>query len=392
MKKALAILLALSMVFAAFADEPATNYSVAEFSGSAEFGYKVDLDDAKNGMFNDASAKLKINLLNGGDKSTAAADGVWGELKIKVNTPDALENPGTLAINAKDSSSIAYVDTAKIHFVDGDTAIALNMKKPDLKLADNYDVTGSLAAGFGIEVTTAPIDVNVYVMDNGVEKEKAFGFKANASLKAVEDLTLKGAVAYNVKDEKLAATADASYKIAINEDMAVTPGAEFKMLEDAKALTGKVNFVWGGAETAVDFAGKGTGLTVKYSTAFADKDGKLEISAYDTLFEALKLGVKYGAGVADIAKGTLDAGAAYSTSFDIIDVSLHGGAKFNLAADDVVEEYKYGAKVSTDDVIANTVLAVSYEAGEYKNYKDDKFKDWTKDPKGVITVSAKISL
>lgn len=392
MKKALAILLALSMVFAAFADAPATNYSVAEFSGSAEFGWKSDLDEAKNGMFNDASATLKINLLNGGDKSTEAADGVWGELKIAIETPDALENPGALTIGKS-----ASVSTAKIHFVDGDVAVALDMLKPNLKIDGDdgaaYDVTNGLSAGFGINVKTAPVALNVYVMDNGVAAEKAFGFKADASLSIVDDLSLSGAAAYNAKDEKLTAKAAASYKIAIDENMAVTPSIGFKLgKDDSKALDASANFVWGGAETEVDFAGKGTGLTVKYSTAFADKDGKLEISAYDTLFEALKLGVKYGAGVADIAKGTLDAGAAYSTSFDIIDVSLHGGAKFNLAADDVVEEYKYGAKVSTDDVIANTVLAVSYEAGEYKNYKDDKFKDWTKDPKGVITVSAKISL
>ena len=203
MKKALAILLALSMVFVAFADEPATNYSVAEFSGSAELGWKSDLDAKENGLFNNTSATLKINLLNGGDKATAG-DGIWGELKIKIDTPDALENPGALTIG-----KAAAVDVAKIHIVDGDVGIALNMLKPDLKLADNYDVTGGLAAGFGIEVTTSPIDVNAYVMDNGVAADKAFGFKANASVKAVENLTLKGAVAYNVKDEKLAATADA---------------------------------------------------------------------------------------------------------------------------------------------------------------------------------------
>jgi hypothetical protein len=98
MKKALAILLALSMVFAAFADEPATNYSVAEFKGEAEFCWKSDFDKSENGMFNAASATLKINLLTGGEKSTAAADGVWGELKIKIDTPDALENPGALTI------------------------------------------------------------------------------------------------------------------------------------------------------------------------------------------------------------------------------------------------------------------------------------------------------
>lgn len=378
MKKALAILLALSMVFAAFADEPATNYSVAEFSGSAELGWESNLDKPAHGIYNNASATLKINLLNGGDKATTG-DGVWGELKIKINTPDALENPGNLEIKAKDSDTIAFVDVAKIHFVDGDFGIALDIKKPSLKLADDYDVTGDLKAGFGIEVTTKPLNLTVKVMDNGVAETKEFGFAAFAEQKALADLTLKGAFAYNAKAEKLAATADLGYKLAFGEDMALTPAIAFKVLDKAKALDVSANFVWGGAETEVDFAGKGTGLTVKYGTKFAEKDGSLEISAYDTLFEALKLGVKYVAGVADIAKGTLDLGAAYSVAIDIVDFSLHGGAELKLADEKVLADYKYGATLSTDDVIDNTVIGVNYEAAKAT-------------PKGTIKVYAKISL
>lgn len=386
MKKALAILLALSMVFAAFADEPATNYSVAEFSGSAELGWKSDLDAKTNGIYNDASATLKINLLNGGDKATTG-DGVWGELKIKIETPDALENPGALEIKEKK----AAVDVAKIHFVDGDFGIALNILKPDLKLADDYDVTGDLKAGFGIEVTTKPLNLTVKVMDNGVAETKEFGFAAFAEQKLIADLTLKGAFAYNAKKENVAATADLGYKFAFGEDMALTPAIAFKLLDKAKALDVSANFVWGGAETEVDFAGKGTGLTVKYGTKFAEKDGSLEISAYDTLFEALKLGVKYGAGVAEIAKGTLDLGAAYSVAIDIVDFSLHGGAKLKLGADKALAEYKYGATLSTDDVIDNTVIGVNYEAGKY-SYKEDDVEKFSDTPKGTIKVYAKISL
>jgi hypothetical protein len=376
MKKALAILLALSMVFAAFADEPATNYSVAEFKGSAEFGWKSDFDKSENGMFNDASATLKINLLTGGEKSTAAADGVWGELKIKVNTPDALENPGTLEIKAKDSDKIAYVDTAKIHFVDGDTAIALNMKKPDLKLADNYDVTGDLKAGFGIEVTTAPVALNVYVMDNGVAAEKAFGFKADASLKAVENLSLSGAVAYN---EKLAAKADASYKIAIDDKLSLTPAVGFKMLEDAKALDASALFAWGG-EVKFDDDFKGTaGVKVAYSTKLDDSADKLNVEAFDNSVEGLMLGAKYALSLDKADKGTAEARAKYTTKFDIIDAEVSGGVKADLNAGDVVTGYNYGVKVSTDDVVANTVLSAEYAASNTAK-------------KGAVTVKAKISL
>ena len=390
MKKALAILLALSMVFAAFADEPVTNYSVAEFSGSAELGWKSDLDKETNGLFNKTEANLKINLLTGGSKATTG-DGVWGELAINIDTPDALTNPGALAIG-----KTASVSTAKIHFVDGDVGIALNMLAPNLKLADDYNVTGALTNGFGIAITSAPIEVAFTVMDNGVAKDKAWGFGANASIKAIDALTLKGAFAYNDKDaNKLAATADASYKIAINDTMSVTPAVAFKMLGDnKKALDASVNYLWGGVETEVDFAGKGTGFTVAYGTGFKNKDGSLTFSAYDTVLDTLKLGVKYGTTVADFAKGTLYFGAAYSVAIDIIDFSVHGGAKLAIGADDVLAEYKYGATISTDDVIDNTVLSLNYEAGEYAEVKDDKgtITDDGKHKLGTITVSAKISL
>ena len=47
MKKALVILMALSMVFAAFADEPAVKNEIAEFTGNASVTWGVDLDAGK---------------------------------------------------------------------------------------------------------------------------------------------------------------------------------------------------------------------------------------------------------------------------------------------------------------------------------------------------------
>lgn len=374
MKKALAILLALSMVFAAFADEPATNYSVAEFKGSAAFGWTSDFDNSKNGMFNEASATLKINLLTGGEKSTAAADGVWGELKIAIGTPDALETSGALTIGKS-----ASVSTAKIHFVEGDTAIALNMKKPDLKIADNYDVTGDLSAGFGVEVKTAPIALNVYVMDNGVAAEKAFGFKADASLSIVDNLSLSGAAAYNVKAEKLAAKADARYKIAIDDTLSLTPAVGFKMLDKAKVLDASALFAWGG-EVKFDDDFKGTaGVKVAYSTKLDDSADSLNVEAFDNSVEGLMLGAKYALSLDKADKGTAEARAKYTTKFDIIDAEVSGGVKADLNKDDVVTGYNYGVKVSTDDVVANTVLSAEYAASNTAK-------------KGAVTVKASISL
>ena len=69
MKKALVLLLALSMVFGVFAAEPVANVNVAEFSGEASVQWGVDLDAKETGFKNDAKVTLKLNLIDGGDKS-----------------------------------------------------------------------------------------------------------------------------------------------------------------------------------------------------------------------------------------------------------------------------------------------------------------------------------
>jgi len=49
MKKLLSFLLIISFVFAAFAVKPATNYSVAEFSGNATLEYKGSINEDADG-------------------------------------------------------------------------------------------------------------------------------------------------------------------------------------------------------------------------------------------------------------------------------------------------------------------------------------------------------
>ena len=127
MKKALAILLALSMVFAAFADAPAADFSVVSFSGNAALEWVSDLDKEENGFNNTTEAAVKINLFNAGDAATSG-EGVWGELKIVTDKDGFYEvkDGSALAAGLTTPPLYAKVDTAKIHFVDGDVGIALN--------------------------------------------------------------------------------------------------------------------------------------------------------------------------------------------------------------------------------------------------------------------------
>lgn len=121
MKKALSVFLMAAMAFGAFADEPVADVNVAEFSGNAAVTWGVDLDSGTTGFQNSTDVTLKLNLLNGGSKSTTG-DGVWGELVIKTDgdtfvgwnntTKDDAANKGmkgALNLGVK-------VDTAKIHF------------------------------------------------------------------------------------------------------------------------------------------------------------------------------------------------------------------------------------------------------------------------------------
>ena len=462
MKKALAILLALSMVFAAFADEPAVNYSVAEFSGSASLEWISDLDKEENGFANATEAKLKINLLNGGDKATSG-DGIWGELKLEIETPDALENPGALTIG-----KTAEVKTAKIHFVDGDVGIALNILKPGLALGENvlptavgadfksakFDVASlapasaeytaakaayelaekaladlkktnyaaddllaaeravaaakktlddtaapaALKAGFALEITSSVIDANFKVMDNGVAKEKEWGFGADATVKAVENLNLKAGFAYAF--EKTAFVASVDYKLGINDSLYLKPAVSFGLMDETKQLAASALFGWGTEGQEPDFIKDGgkdadgndtryiankcaDGFSVTFTTNMADPaKNAIVFGLYDsTLLAGLKVGAAYGADLDNFGKGVLSLAAKYGTDIDILTIALDFGFRTTFGTDNS-NMCDYAIELSTDDVVDNTTLYAKYAGGVAG--------ETTK--KGKITVGAKIAL
>ncbi len=111
----------------AFADEPAIDIKVAEFTGNAQVKWGVDLDAGQHGFSNSDEAKLKVNLWNEGTKETTADDAigggsVWAEIKIKGKAAN-IEN-GAL----KDGT--ASLETAKLHIGEN---FYVNIKKGDLK-------------------------------------------------------------------------------------------------------------------------------------------------------------------------------------------------------------------------------------------------------------------
>ena len=389
MKKALAVLLALGMVFAAFADAPAADLSVVSVTGNAALEWISDLEAKTNGFANPSEWNVKINLFNGGDVATSG-DGVWGELKIVTDGDGFVEvKDGKLAEKLVTIPMTAKIDTAKIHFVDGDVGIALNILAPGLGIGDVVLPTatafeqksaaynpddGSLTNGFALEITSSVIDANFKVLDNGVAADKEWGFGADATIKAVENMNLKAA--FSFADETVAFGASADYKLAINDAIYLKPVVAFAMMDEAKELAAGALFGWGADGQEPDFKWVtnkcADGVSVTFTTALDDADPVVAIRLYDsTLLDGLKVGAEF------LLPGkVLNAGVKYGTDIDILSIALGFDYTSNFEAE--TNNFAYSVEVSTDDVIDNTNLYAKYEGG--------------KDDNGKITVGAKISL
>ena len=493
MKKALAILLAIGMVFAVFADAPVADLSVVSFSGNAALEWVSDLDKEANGFNNTTEAAVKINLFNAGDAATSG-DGIWGELKIVTDKDGFYEvkDGSALAAGLTTPPLYAKVDTAKIHFVDGDVGIALNILKPGLALGENvlptavgkdkdndawksfkFDVSDNgvavldgdssiadrikalkesfdkdddtlnknvadakedlknaktvdeikaaeaalkaaekalqdakdelakweayykapgLTNGFALEITSSVIDANFKVMDNGVAADKEWGFGADATIKAVENLNLKAGFAYAFETTAFVASVD--YKLGINDSLYLKPAVAFGLEGDAKKeLAASALFGWGTEGQEPDFikydddnryiSNKcADGFSVTFITDMADGADQMIFGLYDsTLLAGLKVGAEYIANLDKFGEGTLSLAAKYGTDIDILTIGLDFGMS-TIFGTDKSTKMNYAIELSTDDVVDNTTLYAKYAggvAGETTN-------------KGKITVGAKIAL
>ena len=389
MKKALAVLLALGMVFAAFADAPAADLSVVSVTGNAALEWISNLEAKTNGFYNSSEWNVKINLFNGGDVATSG-DGVWGELKIVTDGDGFVEvKDGTLASKLETVPMTAKIDTAKIHFVDGDVGIALNILAPGLGIGDvvlptatgadvksqAYDPAGAtLTNGFALEITSSVIDANFKVKDNGVAADKEWGFGADATIKAVDNMNLKAA--FSFANDTVAFGASADYKLAINDAIYLKPVVAFAMMDEAKELAAGALFGWGadGQEPGFKWVTDkcADGVSVTFKTALNDADPVVAIRLYDsTLLDGLKVGAEF------LLPGkVLNAGVKYGTDIDILSIALGFDYTSNFEAE--TNNFAWSVELSTDDVIDNTNLYAKYAGG--------------KDDNGTITVGAKISL
>ena len=262
MKKALVLLLALSMVFGVFAAEPVANVNVSEFKGEASVTWGIDLDTEKTGFTNSTSAELKLNLLDGGDKSSTG-EGIWGEIKIKTDgdtflkfDESGMDYPILSSIDESEEdeektiikkSTWAQgnlfnlkmkVDTAKLHFGENayvgiksgdtqvgeyklDTAIAAEVTKNGNVGDDAYK--SGIVAGYGNDLFS--VDVDFRSVDGYTNQ---YAFAVDGALKAVDNLTLKAGYAKDFArstDELVndAFYVAADYKLGLNDTFYLKP-------------------------------------------------------------------------------------------------------------------------------------------------------------------------
>lgn len=139
MKKIVALGTAVVLAAGAtLAAEPSANLNIADFTGNADVKWGVDLDAGRTGFLNSEYLKFKINLFDGGSKTTSQEGDVWAELIMSAgNTKDwthhlfSVETTNTfnstedsvngIVTNPTDGAGRGMsfaIDAAKIHFGD----------------------------------------------------------------------------------------------------------------------------------------------------------------------------------------------------------------------------------------------------------------------------------
>ena len=287
MKKIVGIIAALAMVAGvAFADDPSVVPSLLEFKGSADFGWKADLDNETHGMYNNNSASLKITFVPKEVKKATAGDPLWGEIEIQTNAE------GHELVNKPVVVPTAKVNKAKIHFVDGDFFVHLDILGPKLALDglkgplavetekdfgtqragdfstkadgtfDKFNTPNGFTINFGVPV----VSFNVSFADNGedanwgasetpdatgkftTKSKKNYSFLADATIKPIDGLAVYAGIAMSTAEgkDKLAFGANAKYTFAIDDTLSLIPAVAFHAYDfKTQKLGASLLFKWG---------------------------------------------------------------------------------------------------------------------------------------------------
>ena len=433
MKKIVGIIAALALAGSVFAGEPSVSPVIAEFNGNASLEWIANLDSEKIGMENAQNANFKVTFISEGTKETSG-DGLWGELQIKVGKTELESKKGSAVVATSDEDNkrllaAPSVEKAVIHFVDDDFYASMDIKGPNLDLgggkfvlatrsdSDSYANPGASGTlddkqGFVINFGLKELfDANFSFADDhfDVIERKDFGFKFDATLKAVENLELYAGVAYTSQVEKLAFAAKAAYKLALSDTMYIKPSVGFSLKEDeSKNLAAALFFGWGAenkepnfakfSDDHVNIANKcSNGVSIYLGTSNNIKDFNMIIGAYDdTLLGGIVTGLAWAFDfeIPNLKKAgdawEMNAALKYGNTFDIWTIDANFGLEVVSVKNPIDNStttkagFLYGFGVSTDNsFIQNTKLYAKY-SGEHA--KDTLHADL----KGTVTVGTQI--
>ena len=453
MKKIVGIIAALALAGSVFA-RPDITPVITEFKGDATLEWIANLDGNTYGFSNGTGSSFKIQMRSddwGGDSTSG--EGWWGEVTVRTGGGYTAEAGKTDPANDElykvpGGGSITKdfygwglakpeVSTAKIHFIDGDTYLNVDILKPDFKVGEigyilavrdpdwhNWEdykfekVGGFDYNGFTVNFGIPIVDLTLAFGDDGAKSfdEGHYGFKFAATLKPIDGLNIYAGIAKNTEENSdLALAFTAGYNYKINDQFYIKPAVQFDMVGDAKNLGAAVFFGWGaegqcwnhdflrlnnGLEFAWNQNRCADGLSVLFTKNLADQGAaELRIDAYDNkLLNDFDIGTftwglsyrateSYAAGnkVTELGKGKLSFALIYNNNFDIFYLTARASFGMNLALDNDNTAVKYGLRFGTKELIANTDVYADYVASF------SKYAGCDNNNKGTITLGTKIS-
>lgn len=428
MKKIVGIIAALALAGSVFA-RPDITPVITSFNGNAKLEWIADLDADTYGFKNDTWTEWKIQTKSGdwGGEANKSADGMWGELVLRTQGDKTFTNPG----NIYDWGAVTFeVSTAKIHFIDGDTYLNVDILKPNFKVGkigyiralktntntnnweDNEfgEVGGFAYDGFTVNFGIPIVDLTLAFGDDGAKSfaDGHYGFKFAATLKPIDGLSLYAGLSKNTEDgSDLALAFTAGYNYKINDQFYIKPAVQFDMVGETKNIGAAVLFGWGAegqcwnhdfltfTNGVLNVAENGTraadGLSVLFKKNLDADDAELDIEFYDNkLLAGLDFGsfttaAAYRVSGADLGKGAFAAGLIYNNNFDIFYLTARFSFGIDLGTEGDNTGIKYGLRFGTKELIANTDVYANYVASFSKYSAADDLN------KGTITLGTQIN-
>jgi len=433
MKKILAIVTMAAMVAgAAFAD-PEADFNLAEVSGNASVTWGVDLDKGTTGFKNETGAKIKLNLVNSGTKSTSG-EGIWAELGIKLDNNMVIQADGDGKTSAVADGKIV-VDVAKLHFYNfyvgiksGDTTVG-KLELPNAvqsAWAALSDVAGTsheqgIVLGYGdnkninfefdfrsnkvangasttyvywngttvqtttdkataeatgntiLRETTNAGTADYYTNDYGLAAE----FKLLDSNEFVNGLFATVGGAFQINEKALGAAASAGYKLKLNDTFYVKPVVGFTMaIKDVSASTinPAMNLAGGLVFGWGDEADSNAGVPYVDNDAHKKVTPGVGVNVLVPLKENPTIVIVpsfYSGSIVENLTAAAVAQIALPTSGGEAKIAVAGGLKYAIAATDAVTVTPYvGARFATKNYANAAKAALDYANTDNGGIKD----------------------